>query len=139
MNTVWYALGAVLLGIIGLNVGDFALQWQPVPDAVPLRTPLAYLSAALLVAAGATILYPPTSRIAALWLGFFYGLWVVLLKIPEVFAHPAEVVMWLGFAEIVVLAMGGIVAWSMSDTDSSRRALILRVAQVVFGICLLTF
>ena len=41
-----YALGALLLGVLGLTSGDFAFQWQPVPDTVPLRPELAYLSAA---------------------------------------------------------------------------------------------
>lgn len=138
-NRTLYALGALMLGIVGLVVGDFALQWQPVPTVVPLRTPLAYLSAVLLVVAGGAILYPLTSRRAVLWLGLFYALWVVLLKVPRVFAHPADVSMWLGFAEILVLATGGVVAWSMSDADYSRRTLIMRVAKAAFGACLLVF
>ena len=138
-NRVLYALGAVMLGIVGLIVGDFALQWQPVPASVPLRTPLAYLCAALLVAGGAAVAWTKTSRSAALALGSFYGLWTVLLHLPRIFSHPSDVSAWNAFAEIGALAAGGFMAWGMSDADPQRRAFLVRAAQTVFGGCLLIF
>ena len=51
-DVLFYALGAVGLGLTGLVFGDFARQWQPVPAWVPLRAPLAYLSAAFIIGAG---------------------------------------------------------------------------------------
>ena len=41
-NSTLYACGAILLGAIICWFGDFAMQWQPVPEGIPLRTPLAY-------------------------------------------------------------------------------------------------
>lgn len=138
-NNVGYGLGALMLGIVGLTYGDFALQWQPVPAAVPLHVPLAYISAALLIAGGVAVLVARIAPIAALCLGSFYALWVVFLHAPRVFGHPSDVSTWLGFAEIGALAVGGVVAWTLSDAGSSCRTLIVRVAQVTFGACLLVF
>lgn len=137
-DAIVYGLGALVLGIVGLVCGDFALQWQPVPEAVP-RMPFAYISALLLLAGGAAIFVPRTSAIAALALGSFYGLWVVFLKLPKVFANPAEVVAWLGFAEILTLTMAGVVAWAMSEAGAPRRPVIVQTVQLLFGGCLLVF
>jgi len=139
-DVIPYALGALLLGILGFVTGDFALQWQPVPAGVPLRVPLAYLSAAVLVAGGSAVLWRKTLRVGALVLGLFYGIcWVVLLQLPRVLAHLSDVSVWLGFGESLTHACGGLVAWAMYDTDASRRRLVVRVLRVAFGACLLIF
>lgn len=44
-----FALATCGLGVLGLVYGDFALQWQPVPDWLPWRHGVAYVSAALLL------------------------------------------------------------------------------------------
>lgn len=128
-NTLLYALGAVTLGLVGLIVGDFALQWQPVPATVPLRTPLAYLCATLLICGGVAVAWGKTSRRAALALGSFYALWTILLHLPRMLAHPTDVSAWNAFAEIAALAAGGFMGWVMSDADPRRRALLVRAAQ----------
>ena len=52
LNTALYALGALLLGAIGIYFHDFAMQWQPVPAGIGMRTQLAYLSGLLLIVGG---------------------------------------------------------------------------------------
>ena len=47
-----FPLAMSALGILGLVYGDFALQWQPVPDWLPGRHGVAYVSAALLLLGG---------------------------------------------------------------------------------------
>lgn len=138
-NMALYALGAVTLGIVGFVVGDFALQWQPVPPGVPLRAPLAYMSAALLAAGGVALLLPRSTRIATLALGCFYGLWAVLLHLPRVLGHVTDVSAWNGFAEISALAAGGITGWTLCAVASSNRSLVARVSRIAFGCCLLVF
>jgi uncharacterized membrane protein YphA (DoxX/SURF4 family) len=134
-----YALGAVLLGSVGFVVGDFALQWQPVPAGLPLHAPLAYLSAAFLAAGGVALLLPRSARIAALALGCFYALWAVLLHLPRVLAHVTDVSAWNGFAEITALAAGGFMGWTLCAVDSSNRSLVARIGRIGFGCCLLVF
>ena len=34
-NILPYAFGTILLGIVSIYFGDFAMQWQAVPAAVP--------------------------------------------------------------------------------------------------------
>lgn len=135
-TTLLYGLGALLLGIVGLLTGDFAMQWQPVPEWVPLRAPLAYLSAATLLGMGALTITPVrgSDRAAAL-LGIFYVLWVVLLHLPRVLNSPADVGAWNGLAELLALALGGIATLALSPGALLRWTPCTRV----FGACLLVF
>ena len=73
----------LLLGAVGIWFHDFALQWQAVPGGIPMRTPLAYLSGALLVAGGGAILSRQYERAGALLLAVFYGLWVIAFHLPN--------------------------------------------------------
>ena len=60
-----YAAGAIFLGLLGLASADFATTWQHVGPNTPFREPLAYLTAALELAAGIALLWPRTAR--AFW------------------------------------------------------------------------
>ena len=55
-NALPYALGAILLGAVGIWFHDFALQWQPVPAGFPMRVQFASASGVLLIVGGAAIL-----------------------------------------------------------------------------------
>ncbi len=135
-TTLPYGIGALLLGGVGLITGDFAMQWQPVPEWVPLRTELAYVSAAILIATGAMTLTPlQKTAHAPAWLGAFYGLWVVLLHLPRVLQSPLDVGTWNGFAELLALAMGGIGTLALVAGSSLRWLSCTRI----FGACLLVF
>ena len=139
MNSVrTYAVGVLLLGLVGLAFGDFALQWQPVPATMPYRVPLAYLSALLLIAAGACMLVPRLSVAAALSTGCLFALWTLVLKVPRVLAAPVDTIAWLGVAEILALAAGGITAWALRRGDAWGMSLT-PVAQRVFGACAAIF
>lgn len=135
-NLVPYGAGALLLGVIGLVVHDFALQWQPVPAALPLHVPLAYASALLLLGGG-MLLMTRMWRRGALLLGSFYALWVAALHGPKLVLQPADLGTWLGVAEITGLASAGLLAWS--TFDPAHRHVPARVGQVIFGACLLIY
>ena len=57
-NALTYAAGAILLGVVGVCFQDFAMQWQPVPAGIGMRTQLAYVAGALLAIGGALLLVP---------------------------------------------------------------------------------
>jgi len=135
-NLIPYGLGALLLGIVGLTVQDFALQWQPVPASIPLHTVLAYVSAILLIA-GAALIATVRWRTGALLLGSFYALWVVALHAPKVAVQPADLGSWLGLAEILGLSTAGLLAWAV--LDPAHQYVSARVGQIVFGCCLLVY
>ena len=67
---IFYAAGVAGFGVMGLAFGDFALQLQPVPENLMLRTPLAYGCALLLIlGGGATLTDRWARKIAAIrWL-----------------------------------------------------------------------
>ena len=132
-----YALGSLLLGIVGLAVGDFALQWQPVPEALPARTALAYLGGALLTLAAGASLIPRIAKAGLLTLAGWYALWVVLLHAPRVIAKPGDIGLWLGVAEISLLAAGGLAgAWLMAGNWRAGR---IRTLEVCLAPCLIIF
>ncbi|EJL35824.1 DoxX protein [Caulobacter sp. AP07] len=134
---VLYGLGAIALGVIGLVFGDFALQWQPVPKDLPGHAILAALSAAALLLLGAGVLWRRTARIASAVLAAIYAVWVVLLHGPLIIAQPTSVAAWLGVAEILALAMGGLALFAM--LAPSPDAKLRLTARLLFGACALVF
>lgn len=131
-----YALGTLALGLVGLAFGDFALQWQPVPEAIPARTALAYLSALILIGGAVATWLPKWRARGAAVLAIFYGLWVVALHGPVALARPEFFAVWQGVAEILALTLGGVLVYAEAAKLPPRA---VRIAQIVFGLCLLVF
>jgi uncharacterized membrane protein YphA (DoxX/SURF4 family) len=136
-HTMLYALGAILLGAVGLYFHDFAMQWQPVPAGVPWRTLLAYLSGLLLIIGGAAILTRKGERGGALLLAAFYGFWVVVLHLPNAIAGWQHIGAWNAVAEIVVLTMGGVALFSASA--GAMRGTLAKVARLLTGVSAIVF
>ena len=136
-NTTLYALGAILLGAVGICFHDFALQWQPVPAGIGMRSQLVYLSGILLIIGGGAILTRKGERVGALLLAAFYGLWVIALHLPLAFASWRHIGAWNGPAEITLMSMGGL-ALVASGAGQFRGTLTL-VARVLAGACAIVF
>jgi len=132
-----YALATLLLGAVGIWFHEFALQWQAVPAGIPMHTPLAYLSGALLVAGGGAILSGKYERAGALLLAVFFGLWVVAFHLPNAFAGFKHIGAWNGPAEITYLTMGAVALLS-AHAGQMRRTLAL-VARVLAGVSAVVF
>ncbi len=136
-NTMLYALGALLLGAVGICFHDFALQWQPVPAGLAMRTPLAYASGLLLMVGGAAILTRRGERGGALLLAAFYGVWVVFLHGPLAFANPGALYRWNGVAEIAFLVAGGIALFATGARG--MRGTLTTIARLLAGACAVSF
>ena len=132
-----YALATLLLGAVGIWFHEFALQWQAVPAGIPMHTPLAYLSGALLVAGGGAILSGKYERAGALLLALFYGLWVIAFHLPNAFSGFKHIGAWNGPAEITYLTMGAVALLS-AHAGQLRRTLAL-VARVLAGVSAVVF
>lgn len=104
-----FAIGMVGLGVLGLVVGDFAMQWQPVAPWFPARTALAYGAAALMIVCGAGLLMRSTVKWSSRIL-FVYSIVWALLKVPAIVVAWRIEGVWLGFGEIAVLMAG---AWTL--------------------------
>jgi uncharacterized membrane protein YphA (DoxX/SURF4 family) len=129
-----YGLGAVGLGSLGLAVGDFALQWQPVPKDIAFRTELAWLSAALLIVGGLATIWRRTSALGSLGLGVMYGLWVVVLHLPVALADASQIASWNAVAEALALSLGGLVGWA-----ATARPDLAPIGRRLFGLCPVIF
>jgi len=133
---VLYGSGAMALGVIGLAFGDFALQWQPVPADLPGRHALALLSGVVMLVLGGGVLWSRTARPASAALGLVYLGWVALHG-PEVVAAPASVASWLGLAETLSLAAGGLALFALSGSQPDAR--LRFAARLIYGVCPLVF
>jgi uncharacterized membrane protein len=144
---ILFVIGLAGLGVLSLIHHDFALQWQPVPQAVPARPSLALASGVLLLACAASLLLRPTARAAALVLALYLFSWVLLLQLPRVAASPLSIAAWLGLCESLALTVGGWVLYAWLDSvqpdprgiAASASAvgyarLLLGGAMVVFGL-----
>lgn len=132
-----FATGLTGYGLVCLAFGDFGLQWQPVPDWVTGRQPLAWLNGALLATGGALLFWPRSALATARGLALYLLLWVLLLKVPKLFGAPLGVVAWLGFAEIFSLAVGA--AMLAALLDPAPRPSWKTAARYAYGICPLIF
>jgi uncharacterized membrane protein YphA (DoxX/SURF4 family) len=135
-----YGLGAVALGLLGLVWGDFAVVWQPVPDAVPGTTLLGYLAAIPFLLAGLAMQWRRTVGPGALALTVLYGLGVIFLDVPRVFAHASVFLSWYGVAEPLALLAGALVAYVLSaqlEPSSAKR--LAKIGRLIFGACLVVF
>jgi uncharacterized membrane protein YphA (DoxX/SURF4 family) len=133
-KTLPYGLGAVGLGVLGLAVGDFALQWQPVPKDIAFRTELACLSAALLIVGGLAAAWKRTSALGSLGLGVMYAVWVVALHLPITLADASQIASWNAVAEALALSLGGLVAWA-----AAARPDLAPAGRHLFGLCAVVF
>ncbi len=134
-SRILYVFGAILLGMVGIGFGDFALQWQPVPRDVPMRTVLAYASAITLVVIGAAAYV----RVRyALVLGTIYAVWTLVLHGPRVAAHPLSIAPWNAFCEISALSSAGFALY-LSSIAAPVRKIPLLFPRIAFGACAIVF
>jgi len=137
-NSALYATGAILLGAVGICFHDFAMQWQPVPAGVGMRTQLAYLAGALLAVGGALLLVPRLERAGALLLTVFIGLWMLALNLPAAIASASHIGAWNSPAEITFMATGALALFASGVTGNARPKMML-VARVLAGISAMVF
>jgi uncharacterized membrane protein YphA (DoxX/SURF4 family) len=135
-----YGLGAVAMGLLGLVWGDFAVVWQPVPDAVPGTNALGYLAAVPFLLAGLAMQWRRTVGAAALALAVFYGLGVIFLDVPRVIPHLSVFISWYGVAEPLALAAGALVAYALSaQLEPGTADRLAKIGRQIFGACLMVF
>ena len=137
-NSALYAVGAILLGAVGICFHDFAMQWQPVPAGIGMRTQLAYLAALLLAVGGALLLVPRLERAGALLLTVFIGLWMLALNLPAAIASASHIGAWNSPAEITFLTTGALALFASGITGNARPTLLL-VARVLAGASAMVF
>jgi uncharacterized membrane protein YphA (DoxX/SURF4 family) len=134
-NALPYALGAILLGAVGIWFHDFAMQWQPVPAGLPMRTAFAIVTGLLLILGGGEMLSGKFARAGAILLATIYGLWVLFLHVPIIASKPSDLGAWNGVAEIVLMTAGAIALYA--GARGNRR--LADAACLATGLCALVF
>jgi uncharacterized membrane protein len=130
-------LGVLTLGAVNLAWGDFDAA-APVPANVPGRAALVYIAAVFLMTVGAAVMWRRFAAWAGAAIAIYFGLIiVVLLDGQAIVAHVAAFDSYNGTAEQLAIAMGGLIVWAMSAQIAAAR--VIRVAQIVFGICAIVF
>jgi uncharacterized membrane protein len=136
----------IWLGVLGLSKGDFVQVWQPVPKWVPARTGLAYLTAAISLGSGIGLLWRRAALIAARVLFASLGLWLLVLRLPNLFYQTPVVLVGWSFGSTAVMVAGAWVlsVWFASDDDRRRLGFLadergLRIARALYGLSLVPF
>ncbi|MET3666860.1 hypothetical protein [Caulobacter sp. 1776] len=140
-------LGVRLLGLSTIAYGltcflqrDFAIYWQPVPDGLPFRAPLAFLSAGLLVLSGAGLLAERTRRVAALTIIGLFALYA-LCYAPRVLIAPLRIGgVWLGICEQLAVIVGAATIWiRASPRLADQRERLALAVRLTYGVCSIIF
>ena len=137
-HSIVYAVSAILLGVVGIAFHDFAMQWQPVPVGIGMRTQLAYLAGAILAAGGVMLLVRKYERAGAWLLTVFIAAWMLVLNLPVAIASASHIGAWNSPAEIAFLTSGALALAASGLTSSSRPTLLL-VARVMAGASAIVF
>ncbi|HLX84346.1 MAG TPA: hypothetical protein VKR59_10635 [Terriglobales bacterium] len=133
-----YAGGGIFLGVLGLVSGDFAGGWQNVGPNIPLRVPLAYLTAVIELAAGIALLWPKTARIGALTLTIVYSVFT-LIWVPKAFVNLGNYDPIGNVFEEFALVAGGLVLCAMLSPAGSFFARHRGFFVLLFGVCPISF
>lgn len=135
LGTAFLGMAAIFYGIACFLQGNFHDYWQPVPENLPWRQPLAYLVAIALVAGGSGLLVPRTVRPAAMVVlaifAFYDACYLRLLIGPPLNPRPL-----LGLAEQTSVVVGASAILMQRRRDGPAGA---TVARITFGICSLLF
>ena len=133
-----YGGAAIFLGLLGLVSRDFASTWQNVAPNVPLRVPLAYLTAGVELAGGIALFFPGTARTGALILTIVYSVFT-LIWVPKALVDLGKYdPIGNVFEEFALVAAGLVLYATFSPADSPmtrRRSFFV----LLFGICPISF
>ncbi len=133
-----YGGAAIFLGLLGFVTGDFATIWQNVGPNVPLRVPLAYLTAFLELAGGIALLIPRTSRAGALTLTIVYSVFT-LIWVPRALANLGNYDPIGNVFEEFSLVAAGLVLYAIFSPAGSSIARRRPFFVLLFGICPISF
>ena len=140
-----FAATMVFFGILGLWRRDLTPLWEPVPEGVPARAALIYLSGLISLGGGLGLLgrrtAPAASRLLLAWFLF----WLLILRLPRVVVAFAVDTWW---AACQTAAMTGaawvLFTWFAGPRDRARLAFAtgekgVRVARALYGLALIPF
>jgi uncharacterized membrane protein YphA (DoxX/SURF4 family) len=138
LGLYFYGGAAIFLGLVGLVSGDFAATWQNVGPNIPLRAPLAYLTAVIELAGGIALLLPRTARAGALTLTIVYSIFT-LIWVPKAFVNLGNYDPIGNVFEEFALVAAGLVLCAIFSPAGSFMARHRPFFVLLFGICPISF
>jgi uncharacterized membrane protein YphA (DoxX/SURF4 family) len=133
-----YGGASIFLGILGLVSGDFATTWQNVGPNVPLRVPLAYLTAVIELAGGIALFLPRTARVGALTLTIVYSVFT-LIWVPKALVNLGNYDPIGNVFEEFSLVAAGLVLYAIFSPAGSSMARRRSFFVLLFGLCPISF
>jgi uncharacterized membrane protein len=140
-----FAVTMIGLGVVGLLHRDFVPVWNPIPARVPARELFIYFGSLISTAAGFGLLVPRIAAIAARILLLTLFLWLLLFRLPNFLLEPPFGACWSVFPLVVMLAAAWVLyVWFAADWDRKHLTFVssnagLRIARVLYGLCLIFF
>lgn len=143
VSRVVFAITLIGLGMIGLIGSGFGPGWEPVPESMPARQGLAYLSDLVYLACGVGLLLRPTAKLAARVLFVSLLLWLVALRLPWLVVDPQVNTWWPASSTSIILAAAWMIYASLADDGDGRSQGFaagetgVRVGKIMFGLGLI--
>ena len=146
----FFAAVMIWLGVMGLGKGAFVQIWEPVPRWVPMRELLAYLCAVISLGSGLGLIWRRTAAVAARVIFASLMVWLLVLRLPNLFFEtPVVLVAWtFGSTAVMAAAAWVLYVWFAGERDRQRLGLGLglltgdtgvRMARALFGLSLIPF
>lgn len=146
LGHVVFAATMIALGVLCLVHADFAALWQPVPQGLPARETLVYLCAFIGIVSGIGLLWQRMAATAACALLVYLVLWLLILRLPDVFPAPLVFGAWYGCAETSVVVAAVWILYARLACDGDRRHMRFasgdqgeRIARVLYASVLVFF
>ncbi|HJW42554.1 MAG TPA: hypothetical protein VJ476_15165 [Rhizomicrobium sp.] len=138
LGRILFGLSFAVRGAIGIAFHNAQVAWQPLLKGIVGHDALSDISGAILLVGGIAILVPRTARIAALALGFYLLVEILVLVVPTLVAHPLIEGNWYSVSEPLTLVAG---AWTIFSLLPGEGAMLanwgnVRAGQIVFALAL---
>ncbi len=138
LGRIFIAIALVVFGVQHFMYGAFVAGL--VPAWMPGRLFWAYFVGAAFFAAAAGILYQRLARPAATLLGVMFFLFVVLLHIPRIAAHPSDGNEWTsGFVALAMCGGAWVLARNSPLAGRETSAPFLKLGRYFFAVAFVAF
>lgn len=133
------------MGGLGVLRPELVSIWGPVSAALPGHGPLVSVISLIAMAAGVGLLVRGLAVYAARLLFFALLLWGLVVRLPRFFQMPLFAAFWTVVPLMVIVAATWVLyVWLAGDWDRSHLGIVvgergLRMAQILYGLCLIFF
>jgi uncharacterized membrane protein len=141
-----FAATMIALGILGLINSDFTPTWGGVPQELPGRVLLVYLSAFISLGSGIGLLSKRQAPLASRVLLTSLFVWLLLFRVSYIRIAPTATDTWwaCGDGAAMVAAAWVLYVWFAAERGEHRLGFTtgdtgLRVARVLYGLALIPF